>query len=159
MRFRLLLVLTACVLLAADKPSDEAVKKEWKRLEGTWVLTKMEVNGKSLLEKDKPAPRIVIKDGKVLPDPKQAPKGTNVENPTVLLDPSRKPKTINVPNFKGGQPEKGVTLIGIYELKGNVLRVCVEGVETARLKEREKDRPKAFDSKQGALLVFKRKGK
>jgi hypothetical protein len=40
-----------------------------------------------------------------------------------------------------------------------VLRVCVQAVETARLKERVKERPKAFDSKQGVLLVFKRQTK
>jgi hypothetical protein len=32
----------------------------------------------------------------------------------------------------------------------------VKVVETARLKERAKERPKGFDSKQGLLLVFKR---
>ena len=73
-----------------------------------------------------------------------------------ILDPSKDPKQITIPNFKGGDPKKGVTLIGIYELAGDELRVCATAVETDRLKEREKERPKAFDSKQGVLLVFER---
>jgi len=44
-------------------------------------------------------------------------------------------------------------------LAGDELRVCAQAVETARLKEREKERPKAFNSKQGILLVFKREKK
>ena len=38
-------------------------------------------------------------------------------------------------------------------------QVCAEAVETAKLKEREKDRPNAFDSKQGVLVILKRESK
>ena len=159
MKSRMLLVAAACTLLAADRPSDEEVKREWTKLEGRWTLTKMEANGKSLLEKDKPLPKMVIKDGKIMADPKDAAGQEAPDSSQIQLDPRKNPKTITIPNFKGGDPAKGVTLIGIYELKGDELKVCVEGVETAKLKEREKDRPRAFDSKQGLLLVFKRQAK
>jgi uncharacterized protein (TIGR03067 family) len=59
----------------------------------------------------------------------------------------------------GGDPRTGVTLIGIYELSGDELKVCAEAVETARPKEREKERPTAFDSKQGVLVIFRREAK
>src|SRR5262249_10630252 len=153
---RLLFFLAAWTLLAADKPSDEAVQQEWKKLEGSWTLTKMEINGKSLLEKDKPVPKMTIKDGKITSDAKDVPKEEKLDSSTIKLDPSQEPKTVTIPNFEGGDPKEGVTLIGIYELKGDELKVCAEAVETAKLKEREKERPKAFDSKQGVLVIFKR---
>ena len=145
------------VLAFGSDRADAAGKKELAKLEGTWTIVKMEINGNSLLEKDKPESKIVIKDGKVTSDAKEAPKdGAELSK---VLDPSKKPKQITVPNFEGGDPKKGVTLIGIYELDGDELRVCVQAVETANLKEREKERPTAFDSKQGVLLVFKREKK
>jgi len=156
---RLSLFVAAWTLFAADKPSAEAVKQEWKKLEGAWTLTKMEVNGKSLLEKDKRVPKMTIKDGTIISDSKDVPKDEKLDSSTIKLDPSQEPKTITIPNFEGGDPKEGVTLIGIYELKGDELKVCAEAVETARLKEREKERPKAFDSKQGVLVIFKRETK
>jgi len=160
----MLLALAACAFVAADKPDTDAVKREWKKLGGTWTVTKMEVTGKdgnmlSLLEKDKPAAKITVKDGKITSDAKDVPDDEKFDSSTIKLDPSHKPKTITIPNFKGGDPRKGVTLIGIYELKGDEPRVCAQGVETARLKEREKERPKAFDSKQGVLVIFRRQAK
>jgi uncharacterized protein (TIGR03067 family) len=156
MRFRMLFAVAACAFLAADEPGNEAVKQEWKKLEGTWTMTKMEIEGRSLMEKLKPVPKITIKDGRVTSDAKDAPKDQEFDSSTIKLDLGQKPKTITIPNFLGGDPEKGVTLIGIYELKGDRLRVCVQDVETAKLKEREKERPKAFDGKQGVLVIFQR---
>ena len=151
---RVLFVLLLWVLASGRSWADDAVKKELAKLDGTWTLIKMEVDGKSLLEKDKPESKLVIKDGKVTSDAKEAPKdGAQLSK---VLDPSKKPKQITVPNFEGGDPKKGVTLIGIYEVDGDELRVCVQAVETANLKEREKERPTALDSTQGVLLVFER---
>jgi uncharacterized protein (TIGR03067 family) len=159
MRFQLGLAVAVGALLAADRPDARAVKREWQRLEGTWTLTKMEIEGRSLLEKGKPVPKMTIKDGKITAHARDAPRTEKLDSSAIQLDPTRKPKTITIPNFEGGDPAKGVTLIGIYQLKGNELKVCAEAVETARLKERAKERPKAFDSKQGLLLIFKREAK
>jgi uncharacterized protein (TIGR03067 family) len=159
MRMRVLIVLATWTLLAADRSQGDAVKKEWKNLEGTWMLVRMESDGKSLLEKDRPFPRIAIKDGKITALPKDTEDAEEGDSWKIQLDPTRKPKTVTVPNFKSGDPKQGVTLIGIYELNGDQLRVCAQAVETAKLKEREKERPRAFSNKQGVLLVFKRQRK
>lgn len=152
-----LIVLFAGLAAGADKPDPAALKKEWASLEGTWTVIRLEIEGKSLLLKEEPPPQVVIKDGKIRgKDARKEALEDTLDSSKVQLDPGAKPKTITIPNFKGGDPKEGVTLIGIYELEGDQLKVCVEGVETAKLKEREKDRPKAFDSKQGLLLVFKR---
>ena len=48
---------------------------------------------------------------------------------------------------------------GIYDVKGDELRVCGDGVDTATEKNPEARRPKEFDSNKGLLLVFKREKK
>jgi uncharacterized protein (TIGR03067 family) len=143
-----------CVLLlclAAPGPcraDDDALKKELARLEGTWVVVKMEVNGRSLLEKGKPEAPLVIKDGKITSDAKQAPKGGL--DLTKVLDPAKKPKTVTLPL------EGNVKFYGIYEVNGDELRVCGDGVDTAMEKNPEGRRPKEFDSSKGLLVVFRR---
>jgi uncharacterized protein (TIGR03067 family) len=110
----------------------------------------MEVNGRSLLKKGEKW-KMVIKDGKVTSDAKDAPKET--VDMSKFLDPSKKPKTITYPY------EGKITFYGIYEVKGNELRVCGDGVDTASEKKPETRRPKKFDSNEGLLLVFKREKK
>lgn len=146
---RILIALLVPLLLGVDTPPDDAVKKEWASLEGTWLVTKMEIAGKSLLEPDKPAPQIVIKDGKVTGQ--DGPNGRPADSISVRLDPSQKPKTLT------STVENGLlTILGIYTFDKDELKVCAAVVESARAKEREKERPKEFDSKQGILIVFQR---
>jgi uncharacterized protein (TIGR03067 family) len=153
----LLLFLAASTFLAADYPSDATVKEEWKRLEGSWTLTKAELLGKSLLQKDDPEHLITIKDGMITSDKKTAPKDDVLDSSTVKLDPTADPKTITIPNWKG--PEGPVSWIGIYEIKSDELKICITSLRKAKLSELETFRPKAFDSNHGALLIFKRETK
>jgi hypothetical protein len=44
---------------AADQP-----KNPFAKLDGTWIIVKIEIQGKSLLEKDQKG-KLIIKDGKV----------------------------------------------------------------------------------------------
>jgi uncharacterized protein (TIGR03067 family) len=156
-RTPLLVLLAAGLALGADTPNEDAVKKEWSLLDGVWTLRKMEVDGKSLLVEGVRGLRMVIKGGKVTP--LGAMREVVRDLSAVLINPGQSPKTLTLPNFEGGIPSKGVTLLAIYELRGNELWVCAQAVETALLKEREKERPRAFDSKQGLLLIFKREAK
>ena len=121
-------------------------EKKFADLDGTWTIIKMEVGGKSLLEKDEKW-KLVIKDGKVTSDAKNAPK--EAVDISKFLDPSKKPKTVTYPY------EGKLTFYGIYEVKGDELRVCGDGVDTATEKNPEARRPKEFDSNKGLLLVFK----
>jgi uncharacterized protein (TIGR03067 family) len=91
---------------------------------------------------------IVIKDGKLSSDAKKAPK--DAPQLAKILDPDKKPKTVTFPY------EGNLTFYGIYEVDGDELRVCGDGVDTATEKDPESRRPKKFDSKEGLLLVFKR---
>jgi uncharacterized protein (TIGR03067 family) len=124
--------------------------KKVAELDGTWTIIKMEIEGRSLLEKGEKW-RLVIKGGKVTSDAKGAPKGA--VDLSRFLDPSRKPKAITYPY------EGTITFYGIYEVKGDELRVCGDGVDTATEKRPEARRPRRFDSKEGLLLVFNRQKK
>src|SRR5437870_1383184 len=103
MLIHMLLLLATGSFTELDAPKSEAIKQEWNKLEGIWTLIKLELGGKSLLEKDKPVPKVVFKDGKMIPEAKNAAGGDSMN---IQLDPTRKPKTINVPNFKGGGPDE-----------------------------------------------------
>jgi uncharacterized protein (TIGR03067 family) len=107
----------------------------------------MEIDGRSLLEKGEKW-KLIIKDGKLMSDAKTAPKDSLPL--AKILDSTKKPKTVTLPY------EGKVVFYGIYEVKGDELRVCGDGVDTAMEKDPETRRPKKFDSKEGLLLVFKR---
>jgi uncharacterized protein (TIGR03067 family) len=144
----LLAVLVLALLALPRCQAGDPPKNSFAELEGTWVIDKMEIEGKSLLENDEKW-KIVIKDGKVASAPRADPRS----KPLVLaklLDASKKPKTVTVPY------EGRVTFYGIYEVVGDELRVCGDGVDTAQEKNPQARRPKKFDSKEGLLLVFKR---
>ena len=65
------------------------------------------------------------------------------------LDPTKTPKWIDAHVKDGGM--KGKTMVGIYKIEDDVHTLCVA--------QPGKDRPTAFDSKQGTLLVWKRDAK
>jgi uncharacterized protein (TIGR03067 family) len=147
MRKWLLAVLPLGILPFSLYQASGQDEKKFADLEGTWTIVKMEISGKSLLEKDEKW-KLIIKDGKVTSDAKDAPKeGKELSK---FLDPGKKPKTVTLPD------EGKVVFYGIYEVKGDELRVCGDGVDTAQEKNPEGRRPKEFDSNKGLLLVFKR---
>jgi uncharacterized protein (TIGR03067 family) len=148
MRIRLLAPVCLLVLAAAvgrgvaEDPKDTAVKEELKKLSGTWEAVS------------------AVEDGKELPRPKggvqaivDGPRWTlNVEGKAVnsgtqTVDPSKTPKTIDLVLAEG--PEKGKTVLGIYELKGDELKMALA-------EPGGKDRPKDFSGKGAALYVYKR---
>lgn len=104
----------------------------------------MEADGKSLL-KEGEGWKIIVMNGKATSDARK--KGVDLAK---VLDPSKEPKTITFPY------EGTITFYGIYEVMGDELRICGDGVDTATEKNPEARRPKKLDSKEGLLLVFKR---
>jgi uncharacterized protein (TIGR03067 family) len=121
--------------------------KKFAELEGTWTIVKMEIEGKSLLEKDEKW-QLVVKDGRLTFNGQ----GGHQEalDLSRFVDPSKKPKAVTYPY------EGKLVFYGIYEVKGDELYVCGDGVDTAQEKNPEGRRPKEFKSSEGLLLVFKR---
>ena len=147
MRHCMVVVLAFGFLTAATaNDQDAAVKDELKKLEGTWVRIYVEADGKK------------SEDGKKEPDKaiRLVIGGDKFGKDTFKLDPSKKPKHIDLAQIddKG----KAMTLPGIYELKGDVLKVCFPfpfGMKFDKLGKR----PSEFGSKPGGddvLEVYQR---
>jgi uncharacterized protein (TIGR03067 family) len=121
-------------LVQADVRQAERQKK-LAELEGTWTIAKMEIEGKSLLEKDEKW-QLIIKEGRLT----SKGKGDQKESIDLskFLDSSKKPNTITYPY------EGQLVFYGIYEVKGDELYVCGDGVDTAQEKNPEGRRPKQF---------------
>ena len=134
------------VLLAAGVPGEAAdAKKADGGIRGTWTAVSAERNGaaaddikghKLTLQGD----RFTIRS-----------KGKVVYQGTYTTDPSTKPASIDFKNTAGEM--KGKTWLGIYELDGDVLKICDNADDVA------KGRPSAFvtEASSGQVLVnFKR---
>jgi uncharacterized protein (TIGR03067 family) len=137
---RLTIGLAACVLLVAAEGKD---KKAGDPLAGTWKVESIVANGQER-EQGKGA-LYTYKDGKMT---RKSPRGE--QHSTYKLDPSKKPATIDV-TAQGGQRD-GMTMKGIYEVKGDELKICLAFMPDA-------ERPKAFASEDGSgniLLTLKR---
>jgi uncharacterized protein (TIGR03067 family) len=147
MKVHALLVLTAGLLPAADKP-EEAVKKDRERIAGRWAVVSREVNGMKVDDELLKTVVVTFKaDGtaEVLRDGQKV-----ADITTTTIDPGKKPKeldqTIKTPDGK----EQSVK--GIYQIEGDDLKICSAAPG--------KDRPKDFTGKEGSgntLTVLRRK--
>lgn len=113
-------------------------------LEGTWELVSMERDGKELkLLMDArtiiTGDRFVFKVGDVVDS-----------SGTMKLNPTRKPKAVDIIYNEGRT--KGKTYKGIYEINGDMAKVC-------RPRSPDADRPIEFKTKPGSdceTFVYKR---
>jgi uncharacterized protein (TIGR03067 family) len=134
-------------LLGADAPAD-AVKKDMTLLEGDWSLVSGERDGQTI-------PEEFVKTGKR--SVKDAETSVIINDMVVMkakfkIDPIKKPKTIDYTVTDG--PEKGKTVLGIYELDGDTVKFCFSAPD--------KERPSEFTAKEGSgrtLSLWKRNKK
>jgi uncharacterized protein (TIGR03067 family) len=137
------LVLMAAIT-AAGAQTDTA-EEDGARIQGTWVRIYVDVEGKKSIDgKKKPAEAITL----VI-------KGDKFGDEKYKLDPTKTPKHIDLAT----RDDKGnrTTLPGIYELKGDKLKVCFPFPFEGKFDKIE--RPKQFGSKRGenaVLEVYKR---
>ncbi len=144
MRTRLFLVLAVGLLMAPGTPKDDAAKKEYEKFTGTWRIVSFEMEGTKADAEELKDSRLVLKGDKFTMS-----LGPMSYGGTYQVDPTKKPRTMDV-TFTDG-PDKGKTLLAIYELDGDIYKVCIA--------EPGKERPKEFTSAKGsgcALEVFKR---
>jgi uncharacterized protein (TIGR03067 family) len=141
---RLVLAAAGCIVwlnpVAAQPSKDDA-----SALQGAWVIVGLEADGK-------PRPEMNFK-GNMLTFKGQQVTLLERKNPPITLgftlDASKKPKTIDLTAAEG--PQKGKTLLAIYELKGDELRICFCFMEGKR--------PDDFTTKaedQRELMTLKR---
>lgn len=135
-----LCLITLASLSAAVRADD---KDEWKKLAGKWNIEKAVLMGSDSTEIFKTA-KLTVDEGKYSVE-----FGDQVDKGTIKLDTAKKPKQMTIESTDG--PNKGKTIMAIYELDGDTCKICyaLEG----------KDAPKGFESKEGTqtlYIVYKR---
>ena len=113
-------------------------------IQGTWLPSTAELGGKMLSDEIRKTIKLVVKDDKYT-----VTVGKLVDQGTVKLNASAKPKEIDITGTDG--PNKGKTILAIYERDGDTLRVCYD--------LGGKNRPKEFTTKEGTqlfLVTYKR---
>jgi len=143
----MVLVAVAAFLLAADKPSQEAVQKDRELMAGTWITVSGESDGAAIA-----VPRnqrlIVQPDGKI----RLEREGDLVGGATTTIDPSITPRAIDIEVIEGTM--QGQKYKGIYEVSKDALKICRSGDRG--------ERPSVFSTKPGTgerMAVFKRAAK
>ena len=110
-----------------------------KKIQGTWKFVSQEVEGKPRTKEELAKQTItfdgdkwtVRRDGKV------------IQAGTHKFDPDKKPPQVDAVVTEG--EDKGNTMLGIYELKGDTLKVCFD--------PKGKERPADFTSKAGRMTA------
>jgi uncharacterized protein (TIGR03067 family) len=144
MRRYAVLILVAGALIAAEKKK-EAPKKDVDLMQGSWTVEEAAHNGETAGEDKLAELKIAIKGAKL-----SVSTGEDAYQVPFKLDPTKKPKTIDAAPKGGLFGDK--ELKGIYEIKGDSLKMCFA--------ESGKDRPTEFKSEADSghiLLVLKRK--
>jgi uncharacterized protein (TIGR03067 family) len=144
MKPHFLVVGAAALLLAGEAPRSDEAQKEREKLQGTWNVASMELDGQrasdEIIRQQKPW---VIKGDKIITDEKD---GTL----TYKVDPTKKPKAIDVtsvdPDVKSSP--------GIYLLEGDTWKLCLAHPPN-------KERPTELAAKKGsgAVLIVLRRAK
>jgi uncharacterized protein (TIGR03067 family) len=137
----LTIALAAGLLLAPDD-TDKADKDKLES--GTWLAVSIEVEGKTVAQAAEV--RATFKG-----DEYTQKVGDNVvEQGKFKLDTTKSPKTIDFEILKG--PDEGKHQVGLYELDGDTLKICI-------VPAGETERPKELKSREGTtvtVIVMKR---
>jgi uncharacterized protein (TIGR03067 family) len=143
MRMHALFVLTVGLLIAADAKDDDAAKKEWKSLSGTYVMVSGESKAEKLSEERIKEAKMVMEVGKYT-----ANFGGDSVKGTLKIDPAKAPREIDATDGEGK------TMLGIYKFEKGQFTVCFAPPG--------KERPKEFSVKVGTgdfIHVWKKKAK
>jgi uncharacterized protein (TIGR03067 family) len=147
MRRQTLWLLTAVLLVAADKPAD-ANKQDLDKLQGDWGVAAQVIDGKKVADDEAQTLFRTVKGDTYTVSYYDKPIGKG----TFTIDATAKPKTIDA--RPAGAAKDAPPLLGIYEVEGDTYRVCFAPAG--------KERPKDFASKAGSghtLTVWKREKK
>jgi uncharacterized protein (TIGR03067 family) len=133
-RPRTTLLLAACLLIAAAP--DDAARKDLERMQGDWQCTGLTVDGFRVPDDDAQAYFRTNRGDRYAVTRYEKPAGKG----TIRLDATKSPRQIDA--TPDGPAAKKGPLMGIYEIDGDTMRICVA---TAG-----KERPREFASRQGS---------
>ena len=135
-------VLTLMLSFSPAARSDDA--KDGDGLQGTWKPSTGELAGMKFPDETLKTITLMIKDDKY-----KVTVGMQVDQGTVKLNPKAKPKEMDITGTEG--PNKGKTILAIYELDGDTLRICYD--------LGGKNHPTEFKTREGTqlfLVTYKR---
>ncbi len=130
--------LAAILTIGAGNATD--AKKELAKFDGTWAVTEITYNGK---DHSKLKFNFVFKGDEVIVEGNDRVK-QEYARLKIKIDPTTMPKIFDF--TVGGGTQKGADMEGIYEFKGDELRICA--------KIFGKDRPAEFTSPDGGSIVL-----
>ena len=142
--FRRVILTALCISLATGLTvqalQESANEKDKKALQGKWDIVSVASAGKE----QKPKGAFVSFDGGKLTF---TPKLVDFSEFSFNLDASKTPKTLDLKS-------EGDASFGIYELKGDDLKLCLDGREPV-----SKNRPKEFVASEHTILMVLRRVK
>jgi uncharacterized protein (TIGR03067 family) len=113
------LFLAFVLVLSFSSAAWTADAKDGDAIQGTWLPSTAELAGEKFPDEVRKTMKLAIKDDKYTVNV-----GEKVDKGTVKLDSSAKPKAMDITGTDG--PNKGKTILAIYELDGDTLRVCYD---------------------------------
>jgi uncharacterized protein (TIGR03067 family) len=122
----------------ASSPQGET-KEDSDSVQGTRLPATAELGGKMFPDEVRKTIKLVVKDEKYM-----VTVGENIDQGTIKLNPAAKPKELDITGTEG--PNKGRTILAIYERDGVTMRVCYD--------LSGKDRPKGFSTQPGTQLFL-----
>jgi uncharacterized protein (TIGR03067 family) len=126
-------LIVSCASAAwSDDAKDDAI-------EGTWLPAAAELGGKEFPDEVRKTIRLEVKG-----DQYTVTVGTQPDRGTCKLNPSAKPKALDITGTEG--PNKGKTILAIYERNGDTLRICYD--------LSGKSRPAEFKTTEGTRLFL-----
>src|SRR5262245_30654267 len=133
MRGLLTILMSVAVLNAIGGAGDDVAKKDQLALQGSWKVISIEEEGGKL-----PDAEIKLMTVKIMGDKITVSDKKTVVTVSFKLDPAKTPKAIDFKILDG--PEKGKSELGIYTIKGDTAKFCMNGPG--------KERPTEFVSKK-----------
>jgi len=130
----------ALVLVAlATRPAKCDETSDADAVQGTWLPSAAELGGKPFPDDVRKSIKLTIKG-----DQYTVMVGDAADRGTAKLDPSVKPKALDIVGTEG--PNKGRTILAIYELEGDSWKICYD--------LSGKSRPTEFKSTEGSPLFL-----
>jgi uncharacterized protein (TIGR03067 family) len=125
-------------LLAGPVAAGPAEDEDLRLLQGNWKVVSAELGGDLCPGNDLADLRLTIRDRTWTVE-----LHGSRDRGTLTVDVSQRPRAMNLVGTEG--PTRGKTLLAVYDLSGDMLRVCyaLDG----------KERPAGFESKRGTQLI------